>query len=380
MKSLFLLISFTIASSIVLQAQTVYVDVNNSTGIEDGTAAHPFNTIREGMAAASPGQTVFIREGTYLPDESWSGNDHCLYLKAGVKLMGEGAGKTIVDGNIIDLAVSNLSISLEKIGFKEFNFGRGTIAGPFLQPNVIRECKATLIAIRHGSGIPVNDSTPGPIYGFTIENNQMGIEGGIEFKQGAGTAVIKVLNNTCGSISISSGGGLTYLIDNNDIQLGIADKSGACTTTISNNRIADGPIIDRSGGRLDGVEDEIIENNRIVCSDKSPWFADEYDIAGITADSRSATIRNNSIICTGPVSGIIAAAGAPFNVTNNTIIIDEVLQAPADVDNATWGIKNYSGYGTVTGNSIQGGYIGYNSKAGTVEFSGNVIKKSFTGF
>jgi hypothetical protein len=79
------------------------------------------------------------------------------------------------------------------------------------------------------------------------------------------------------------------------------------------------------------------------------------------------------------VSGIISKAGAPFNATGNTILIDEVLQAPEDVDNATWGIKTFSGSGVITGNSIQGGYIGYYSKAGTTDFSNNVIKKSFIG-
>jgi hypothetical protein len=80
------------------------------------------------------------------------------------------------------------------------------------------------------------------------------------------------------------------------------------------------------------------------------------------------------------MSGINASSGAPFNAINNTIVIDEVIQPPADIDNATWGIKNYSGYGVVTGNSIQGGYIGYYSKAGTTEFANNEIKKAYIGF
>ena len=66
------------------ETQTIYVDANNTTGAEDGTSSHPFNTIKKGIASANQGDTVFIKEGTYLPDEGWNGNDSILYLKASI--------------------------------------------------------------------------------------------------------------------------------------------------------------------------------------------------------------------------------------------------------------------------------------------------------
>jgi len=43
----------------------IYVDRQNTTGVEDGSAAHPFNTVAEGVAAVSTGNTIFIRAGSY---------------------------------------------------------------------------------------------------------------------------------------------------------------------------------------------------------------------------------------------------------------------------------------------------------------------------
>jgi Protein of unknown function (DUF1565) len=48
----------------VALASTIYVDVDN-TGEEDGSAAHPYNTIAEAAAVAKAGDTVQVAKGTY---------------------------------------------------------------------------------------------------------------------------------------------------------------------------------------------------------------------------------------------------------------------------------------------------------------------------
>jgi hypothetical protein len=363
-----------------LNAQTIYVDIANNTGTEDGSQQHPYNTIKEGINAASPGVTVAIAPGTYIPDDSWSGNDKTLLLKAGVSLVGASPDNTLIDGIIVDQEVSNLSISLKNLSFDEFHFARGTVAGPFNEPNIIRNCITTYLDLPFGPGIPINDSTPGPNYGFLIENNDLGTEGIIEFKQGSGVSDITVQNNACGYIYLKCGAGYTFLIDNNDFQYGIFDKSGANHTVISNNRIYNGVISDYSGGNQNGVEDEIIEYNVIICDENSPALADEDYKGAIIAKSRSVTIRNNTITCTGNVSGIRSTAGAPLFIQDNDITLDEVQEPNPDPVDGTVGIFNYSGWGYVTGNKIYGGQTGYFSKAGTVEFANNEIDKSFLGF
>jgi len=170
------------------------------------------------------------------------------------------------------------------------------------------------------------------------------------------------------------------MIDNNEVQYAIFDKSAANTTTISNNKIFNGTIDDKSGGNQYGIEDEIIEDNTITADENSPAFIDEDYKAGIIAKSRSVTILNNTITCTGHVSGIRSSAGAPMHIISNTITLDEVQAPDPDPYEGTSGIFNYSGWGFVNGNKIYGGNMGYFSKAGTVEFAGNEIDKSYTGF
>jgi hypothetical protein len=45
-----------------ISAQTIYVDISNNTGIENGSQEHPFNTIAEAMDAAQDGYTISIAQ------------------------------------------------------------------------------------------------------------------------------------------------------------------------------------------------------------------------------------------------------------------------------------------------------------------------------
>ncbi|MEE4286207.1 MAG: T9SS type A sorting domain-containing protein, partial [Mariniphaga sp.] len=175
---------------------------------------------------------------------------------------------------------------------------------------------------------------------------------------------------------ISSGGGYTYLVDNNILQSGIIDASGGCWTTISNNTIINGRISDSSGGTAFNwdcedpscmVEDQFIENNTIFFE---PSGDQEEDFA-ISIRSSSATIRGNKITCKGPASGMQLISGPPTHVIDNIISVEK---------QATYGILTDAGYGVVTRNTITGGKIGYSSRSGAVLFENNTITGSHWGF
>ncbi len=60
----------------------VYVDDSNTTGIEDGSKAHPFDTIQEGINAAAPGEEVHVDDSNVLYTEA-------VALKGAVLLVGD---------------------------------------------------------------------------------------------------------------------------------------------------------------------------------------------------------------------------------------------------------------------------------------------------
>jgi hypothetical protein len=289
-------------------AQKIYVDAANTSGIEDGTAQHPFKTIEEGITGSKTGDTIFVKNGNYSP----SGGD--LYLKPGTILFGENPANTVINADIRDTTRKDLPFEIHNLTFGEFYCSRGTNlaefytksciiknnicqyisvghaggytengevltfypipffhienntvsgeitfnhgAGKIVGRNIIRNNTAESISLKHGA-VTASLNQPDPGYGYLIENND--ITGEIAFKQAAGvdstmTEIIKnlnrivVRNNQTGYLGISSGGGYTYLVDNNILQSGIGDASGGCWTTISNNTIINGRISDSSGG------------------------------------------------------------------------------------------------------------------------------------
>jgi hypothetical protein len=419
--------------TINLFAQTIYVDAGNTSGVENGTKQHPFNTVEEGITGSKTGDTIFIKTGNYSP----LGGE--LYLKPGTILFGENQTNTIINADIRDTTRSELPFEIHNLTFGEFICGRGRyLNANFSKPSLIKNNICWEIAIAHGGGfddnkrfypIPFfhieNNTVSGEITfshasgkivgqnivrnnsaetislkhgavtgllvqtepgcGYLIENNIVTEE--ISFRQGASldstmTEIIKnmtqiiVKNNQAGFIGILSGAGHTYHIDKNTIQKGIDDASGACWTTISNNTILNGGISDRSGGTNENFDCEdpdcIVEDQFI--ENNTIYFeatGDPDEDFAIIAKSRSVTIRNNKITCKGAASGMQLKSGGPTNVFDNVITVESV---------ADFGIETKAGYGVVTGNQITGGKIGYYSKSGAVIFENNTITGSHWGF
>lgn len=75
----------------------VHVDIKNVSGVEDGTREHPYNTIGEGIIAASPAYTVLVAPGRYREAVS---------IDKDVRLTGKNSRSTIIDGQDAANAVS----------------------------------------------------------------------------------------------------------------------------------------------------------------------------------------------------------------------------------------------------------------------------------
>ncbi len=84
----------TTVSSIQLRhvaARTIYVNGGNTSGVEDGTTAHPFSTIQKGIDDAFSGDTIKVLAGTYRESPYINASD--------VVLSGDDRAHTIIAGN-----------------------------------------------------------------------------------------------------------------------------------------------------------------------------------------------------------------------------------------------------------------------------------------
>ena len=72
----------------------IHVDDDNTSGNEAGTPEFPYNTVQEGIHAAHPGytKTVSVAAGNYY--------EYVILYKDALNLIGEGAGKSIIEGAI----------------------------------------------------------------------------------------------------------------------------------------------------------------------------------------------------------------------------------------------------------------------------------------
>lgn len=77
----------------------VYVDINNTSGKEDGSFNYPFTSITKGVNNAKEGARIIVRPGTYRETE--------IKMKRGQKLQGSGAVNTIIEKDGGDLIILN---------------------------------------------------------------------------------------------------------------------------------------------------------------------------------------------------------------------------------------------------------------------------------
>jgi parallel beta-helix repeat protein len=180
-----------------------YVNAGNTSGIEDGTKTHPFNTITEGIVTVLPGKSVIVAAGTY---------NEKLIINKGIVLQGAGKESTFINGlgyagNLITIEADNVTIS----GFT-IDGNNSTSVGIYFNNYSFISINNNIIQNNTSYGINYSNSSP------TIENNN-------------------IKNNNYSGIEIATGG--AGIIKNNSIvsnQYGIR-TCGDSSPKISNNEI-----------------------------------------------------------------------------------------------------------------------------------------------
>ena len=138
---------------------TLYVDDDNTSGIEDGSAAYPFNTIQEGIDAAVDGDTVVVADGMYQGD----GNRDLDY---------KGKAITVTSEN----GPSHCIVDCESYRWSEFHCGFlfRTAEGP---DSVLHGLTITRGFINYGGGICCDGASP-RITGCVLRFNYGNATGG----------------------------------------------------------------------------------------------------------------------------------------------------------------------------------------------------------
>lgn len=199
-----------------LESTTIFVDISNDSGIEDGTADYPFNTIQEGIDFAPSDNAVRVAPGTY--------HEHVVVTR-GIDLIGAGATSTIIDGSGSGTVVSIGDASLLQgftiqHGSAYFGAGIVTTGSPKITNNIIRNNAQGA----GGSGAAIHGNNSSPIItGNIIRENTADtqfLSGAISFINSSSPYITNnvISNNTGrGAINLTLPAGNTPIVMNNTI-------------------------------------------------------------------------------------------------------------------------------------------------------------------
>lgn len=143
-----------LAHTNVTQPVTVHVDDSNTTGAEDGTAEHPFNTIGEGVEVVRDSGTVKVAQGTYRENVTISGKSVTIWggylggsypgtgnFNDGERNQDPATNNTVIDGSGSAVICQGGGAPAAKlVSFKIHNKG-GTFQGNIQLRRVIAEGK-----------------------------------------------------------------------------------------------------------------------------------------------------------------------------------------------------------------------------------------------
>jgi len=229
----------------VTQPDTVHVDDDNTTGVEDGTEAHPYASIVEGVAAVADGGAVKVAQGNYdapvamaarsvllrggFPGGSdyaagpgdfadahrdWGvcpttiaaqGADRCVTFDAA---SGEVSGFTLTQGGILCDNGSAPLIADNRILDSSKSWGAGIYCDANSTPTIARNLIARNTA-SYGGGIACRDSAATIISNLIVGNSASSRGGGVDCTYQGAT----LINNTIVGNSSDYGGGLCAYYD-----------------------------------------------------------------------------------------------------------------------------------------------------------------------
>jgi uncharacterized protein (DUF2141 family) len=232
---------------------TIYVDDDNTSGIEDGSISHPFYTIQVGVNFAGPGDTVSVSAGNYVEN---------VLVEKDIFLVGENPDVTIIDG--IDAILPAIRcVGMTDGRVEGFHIQNGSDAGIQCEQSTLSIQKNVISNTSTGNGIDVGEGSSLSIENNIIYENDLD---GIGFEGMAAT----IVNNTIASnggdgINCSTGDGVVI---RNNIVVGNGTYGISCDQSpvpqISYNDVWNNGIDDYFGlsaGTGDVSEDPLFQDS-----------------------------------------------------------------------------------------------------------------------
>jgi hypothetical protein len=390
-KSHILLLLFALSPTLfALGQQVIYVDASNNTGIEDGTMAHPFNTILEGLQLSQDRDSISILPGNY-PEDS-------LLIEKCISIAGNNRTSTIVNGTfVLSSKLDTLQVLIHNLWCENVNHND---SGYTLTPLIIEDCGLQVL----------NDYTASVgETGWLLVRNCL-VADSIHIQSASGAAKREIINCESGGnlhVRCTSSQG-SIRLDGNQVagSLSVITTAKSDTIFIKNNTVSDSLIVLSiasdpdvisgntigSGVRLNAVSHsglQFTENDIQNGSLSAKYKALSESIIGnnvfinggiqFQATAGDIVIRENEIHTDGTAAAIRfkTTAGGYFEDNTITLPYFEPSGLPFEEDTVSVCAVHVqsTSFGGMRGNTISGGADGvYLSAIASNEFYSNEIE------
>ena len=314
---------------------------------EDGSPAHPFDQIQEGIDAAGDGHTVLVAAGTYPERLTWDSKS--------IDLLGDGAADTIVDGGGLGrcLTISNVPDTAALEGFT-FSGGSATNGGGLYlsksSPTLARNIIQGNSALGWGGGLYVLDSSPAVVGNSVGENFAGSRGGGVCFFRSSG---VLTGNSVEGNSTDLYGGGLDLLyssptLTGNTIAVNSAGEHGGglnlhgSSSPLTGNTIT-GNSADGNGGGLHVIKSSPLLTQNTITENSAGGIG-----GGLSVYDASPTLAQNHI----SDNRSVWAGGGVWVQDSSAAIYDNAISGNSGIYGG--GLYLNGGSVTVTGNLISG--------------------------
>jgi hypothetical protein len=307
MKKLYILI--ILLFPFLGSAQKIYVDAANTTGVENGTKQHPFNTVEEGLANCNNLDTVFIVAGEYFPDS--------LKVIRNITIEGAGKEKTLVHGTFVLYGtLDSIPVTISSLYCRNVRQGDSTYT---YTPLTVKNCRLEMV----NDSVPSVDSTGSVTY---IDNQ---IIGNLNIQNSSCKAFRKIIGCTVGGdinlniLSMKKNVTVSNCQAGGSIRISTVSKKD--TIYVENNIIGDSLKIYSISTHPNMVINNVIGTGVEIFAIASSGNTFEKNLVkkgvlSVTSTALGSTVIENNIFENGGI--VVSAKSAHAEVTGNTIHSD----------------------------------------------------------